>query len=189
MNAEMPVDTALRRRNRIMLVVLALIFLLPVAGASLLHLSGWRPGHTRNHGELLSTPLMLADLTLRRADGNPYAFAPQDRRWQIAVVPTSDCGTRCTDLIAGLDKVWRLQGRRADRLQVLWFGSVPADAVLFRTFVPMQRDDAFAARLPELAGSGAPSVYLIDPSGFLVMRYAPDFDLAHLRADVTHLLK
>lgn len=189
MNPETPVDPALRRRNRIMLVALALIFLLPVAGASLLHLSGWRPGHTRNHGELLPAPLALADLTLRRADGSRYAFAPQERRWQIAVVPTPDCGVRCTELIAGLDKVWRLQGRRADRLQVLWFGSVPADAVPFRTFVPMQPDEAFAARLPELARTGAPSLYLIDPSGFLVMRYAPDFDLAHLRADVTHLLK
>lgn len=189
MSAHPSIDPALRRRNRIMLVALALIFLLPVGGASLLHLSDWRPGHTRNHGELLAPPRALADLTLHRADGSTYAFAPQERRWQIAVVATPDCAARCVELIAGLDKVWRLQGRRADRLQVLWFGPVPADAVPFRTFVPMQPDAAFAARLPGLAQAGAPSLYLIDPSGFLAMRYAPDFDLAGLRADVTHLLK
>ena len=189
MNPDMPIDPARRRRNRIMLVLLALMFLLPVGGASLLHLSGWRPEHTRNHGELLAPPLVLADLTLHRADGSVYAFAPQERRWQIAVVPTPDCGARCTELVAGLDKVWRLQGRRADRLQVLWFGPVPADAVPFRTFVPMRPDAALAARLPGLIEAGAPSLYLIDPSGFLVMRYAPDFDLAGLRADITHLLK
>ena len=189
MNTEPSIDPARRRRNRIMRVLLALIFLLPVGAASLLHMSGYRPQHTRNHGELLSPPLALADLSLQRADGSAFAFAPQERRWQVAVVPTPDCGARCTELIAGLDKVWRLQGRRADRLQVLWFGPVPADAVAFRTFVPMRPDAAFAARLPGLATRGAPSLYLIDPSGFLVMRYAPDFDLADVRADVTHLLK
>lgn len=189
MTPDTPIDPARRRRNRIMLVLLALIFLLPVGGASLLHMSGYRPENTRNHGELLSPPVALADLSLRRADGNAFAFAPQERRWQIAVVPTSDCGTRCTDLIAGLDKVWRLQGRRADRLQVLWFGPAPGDALPFRTFVPMQPNPDLNARLPGLATSGAPSMYLIDPSGFLVMRYAPDFDLALVRADVTHLLK
>ena len=189
MTPELPIDPARRRRNRIMLVLLALIFLLPVGGASLLHLSGYRPEHTRNHGELLAPPVALTDLSLHRGDGSAYAFVPQERRWQIAVVPTADCAARCTELIAGLDKVWRLQGRRADRLQVLWFGPVPADATAFRTFVPMQPDAALAARLPGLAETGAPSLYLIDPSGFLVMRYAPGFDLAHLRADVTHLLK
>lgn len=188
-SGELPIDPARRRRNRIMLIMLALIFLLPVGGASLLHMAGWKPDQTRNHGELLAAPVALSDISLLRADGSAYAYSPQDRRWQVAVVPTSDCGVRCVELIAGLDKVWRLQGRRADRLQVLWFGPVPADAALFRTFVPMQPDAALAARMPDLATSGAPTVYLIDPSGFLVMRYAPDFDLADLRADVTHLLK
>ncbi|MCX7563091.1 hypothetical protein OS176_05955 [Xanthomonadaceae bacterium XH05] len=186
---EATVDPVIRRRNRILLVLLVLIFLLPVGGASLLHISGWRPETTRNHGELLEPPVVLSDLALHHADGRRYELAPQERRWQLVVVPTPDCGVRCTELVAGLDKVWRLQGRRADRFQVLWFGPVPTDAATFRTFVPMQSSPALEARLPRFTRSGAPSLYLVDPSGFLVMRYAPDFDLALLRADITHLLK
>lgn len=189
MNPELPVDPAIRRRNRIMLVSLAVVVLLPVALATLLHVSGWRPTHTRNHGELVNPPVVMSDLEFRTADGAVYDFAPQERRWQIAVVPTPNCGARCTELIAGLDKVWRLQGRRADRLHVLWFGPVPEDAVTFRTFVPMQAVPAFVARLPQLATSGEPSLYLIDPSGFLVMQYAPGVDVADVRADVAQLLK
>lgn len=189
MNSETGFDPALRRRNRIMLVALAAIFLLPFVAATLLHLSGWSPQETRNHGELLEPPVPLSDLELRQADGSIYQWAPQERRWQIAVLPPADCTTTCVELIAGLDKVWRLQGRRADRLQVLWFGEVPQDAVLFRNFIPMRPDPALAQRMPGLAASGAPPVYLYDPAGFLVMRYAPGFDLADLRADIAQLLK
>lgn len=189
MNAEPPIDPAIRRRNRIALVALALVFVLPFLAAGVLNLLDWRPAHTSNHGVLLQPPLKLTDLSLYHADGRPYAFAPQQRRWQIAVVPTPDCGQSCVELIAALDKVWRLQGRRAERLQVLWFGAVPPGATPFRNFVPMQPDPALRARLPDLATSGAPSVYLIDTFGFLVMHYAPGVDPADLRADIAKLLK
>ena len=189
MSPETPFDPALRRRNRIMLVALALLFLLPVGAATVLHLSGWRPAHTRNHGELLAPPVALGGLALQQADGTAYPWAPRERRWHIAVVPPADCGAQCTELVAGLGKVWQLQGRRADRLNVLWFGPVPEDAALFRTFVPMRPNAELSVLLPGLATSGAPSLYLIDPTGFLVMRYTPGFDLAKLRADVTQLLK
>lgn len=189
MNSETGFDPAVRRRNRIMLVALAALFLLPFVAATLLHLSGWSPQDTRNRGELLEPPVPLSDLELHQADGSIYQWAPQERRWQIAVLPPPDCGAACGELIAGLDKVWRLQGRRADRLQVLWFGAVPADAVVFRNFVPMRPDATLAQRMPGLASSGAPTVYLYDPAGFLVMRYAPGFDLADLRADIAQLLK
>lgn len=189
MNAEPPVDHAIRRRNRIVLVALALMFGLPFLVAGVLNLLDWRPAHTSNHGVLLQPPLKLTDVPLHYADGRPYVFAPQERRWQIVVVPTPDCGQSCVDLIADLDKVWRLQGRRADRLQVLWFGALPPEATPFRNLVPMQPNPDLQARLPNLATSGAPSIYLIDTFGFLVMRYAPDVDPADLRADIAKLLK
>jgi hypothetical protein len=178
-----------RTRSRLVLVFLAVLFLAPVLGATLLHWSGWEPGRTRNHGELLRPALDLHDAQLRRADGAPYAWEPEARRWRIAVVPTADCPAGCRELLAGLDKVWRLQGRHADRLDVLWFGPLPEGATPFRRLVPMQRDAAFEARLPQLATHGAPSAYLIDPAGYLALRYAPGFDVAHLREDVAQLLK
>lgn len=189
MNSEPPVDPAIRRRNRTILVALALLFGVPFLAAGVLTLLDWRPAHTSNHGILLDPPVKLSDLSLYQADGRPYAFAPQERRWQLAVVPTPDCGQSCVDLIAALDKVWRLQGRRADRLQLLWFGPVPAAATPFRTLVPMRPEAALEERLPGLAASGAPSLYLIDSFGFLVMQYAPGVDAADLRADIAKVLK
>jgi len=189
MNQTLPFDPVRRRRNRIMLVLLVLCFVLPLMVAVALQQSGWRPEHTANRGTLLQPPVALADLALRHADGSEYRYAPQEARWQIAVVPPADCGAACGELIDSLAKVWQLQGRRADRLQVLWFGTVPDQADGFRALLPMQVDPALNARLPGLATSGAPSAYLIDPRAFLVMHYAPGFDPGDLRADVAKLLK
>ena len=176
-------------RSRLLLLALAVIFLAPPLVAYVLYASGWQPTQTRNHGTLVQPPIDLGALALHRADGSRYEWEPQERRWRVAVVPPTDCAVACVELIAGLDKVWQLQGRRADRLDVLWFGEVPEGATPFRRFVPMQRDDDFVERLPELARSGRPNAYLIDPRGFVALRYAPDFDLAHLREDVAQLLK
>ena len=189
MNSQPTLDPSIRRRNRIALVALILVFVLPFLAAGVLNLFDWRPQHTSNHGVLLTPPQKLTDITLHHADGTDYAFAPQERRWQIVVVPTPDCGDVCVDMIAGLDKVWRLQGRRADRLHVLWFGEVPPQAVGFRNLIAMRPDPDFLARLPDLPTNGAPAVYLIDSFGFLVMRYAPGVDVSDLRTDISKLLK
>lgn len=187
--AERQIDPARQRKARIALIALAALFVLPFAAAAVLHLSGWKPSDTRNHGEMLQPLLDLRDLSLERADGSAYAWQPYDRVWQIAVVPTPDCAQACVDLVDGLDKVWQLQGRRADRLNVLWFGTLPADAKRFRTLVEMAPNAGLAARLTGLATQGRPNAYLIDPNGYVVLRYAQDFDVAHLREDVTRMLK
>ena len=178
-----------RNRARLTLLFLVVLFAAPVLIAVGLHWSGWEPTQTRNHGELLRPPPELGTYSLRRADGSPYAWEPAARRWRIVVAPPPDCADTCVELIAGLDKVWQLQGRHADRLDVLWLGAVPNDAAPFRRFVPLQTQADFVAALPGNASQGAPTVYLLDPRGFLVMRYAPGFDLAGLREDVARLLK
>ena len=180
-----------RKRSRLVLLLLAVLFAAPVLAAIVLHAIGWEPTRTRNHGTLLQPPPDLRELTLRRADGTAYDWAPRERRWRVAVMPPVGCERACVDLIASLDKVWQLQGRRADRLDVLWFGALPAGAVPFRRLVPMQPDTAFAALLPDaqVDAGGQPPLYLIDPSGFLAMRYAPGADVAGVREDVARLLK
>ena len=99
MNQTLPFDPVRRRRNRIMLVLLVLCFVLPLMVAVALQQSGWRPEHTANRGTLLQPPVALADLALRHADGSEYRYAPQEARWQIAVVPPADCGAACGELL------------------------------------------------------------------------------------------
>lgn len=178
-----------RTRSRMILVLLMVLFAAPLAVAIALHSAGWEPARTRNHGELLQPPIDLNDLSLRRADAGAYEWEPRARRWRVVVVPPGDCEQACAELIEGLDKVWQLQGRRADRLDVLWFGALPRDAVSFRRLFVMRPDDTLSARLKGFGDADSLPVYLIDPRGFLVMRYPPGFDVAGLREDVARLLK
>lgn len=183
--------TTQRTRSRFTLVALAILFAAPLVAALVLHGIGWEPTRTRNHGTLLQPPPDLRELPPLRADGTRYDWTPQERRWRLAVVAPEPCTPACAELIAGLDKVWQLQGRRADRLDVLWFGEVPAGAVPFRRFVPMRRDSTLVSQLPDAQpdAQGRPPLYLIDPSGFLAMRYPPGADVAGVREDVARMLK
>ena len=72
---------------------------------------------------------------------------------------------------------------------MLWFGEVPEQAPEYRAFLPMAASPALRAKLPASHVDGSLAVYLIDPNGFLVMRYAPGFDPTGLRKDLARLLK
>lgn len=180
--------TLLRSRATLLLVVA--LFFTSFGVALYLIYSGWRPTATRNAGELLAMPVELGTLGLTRDDGTPYPEWEDDKRlWRVVVLPPSDCGEPCLKLSDSLYRVWISEGRHADRVQVLWFGEVPAQAPAYRAFLPMAASPALRAKLPASHVDGSLAVYLIDPNGFLVMRYAPGFDPTGLRKDLARLLK
>jgi hypothetical protein len=165
------------------------MFLGSFAVAVFLRFTGWTPAHGRNFGELLQPPPDLSHVQLLRADGSRYAWAPEKDIWRIAVVPAADCRATCARTLDTLHRIWLIQGRKADRLDVLWFGPLPAGAPAFRRLVPMQPSAALAAVLPEAASAEAVPVYLIDPSGFVALHYRAGFDPTGLKKDLGKLLK
>jgi hypothetical protein len=177
------------RRNRMLLLVLVVLFVLPIAAAWLINRGGLVPSPTRQHGELLQPPLDLREVVPLRADGSEYRWNPEARLWRIVATPPAQCDTACETLAADLDKVWRLFGRNADRVEILWAGEWPAGVRAPDTLVPMQANSALRARLPGNDALAGTPVYVIDPNGFLVLRYPPGFDPAGLRSDVARLVK
>jgi hypothetical protein len=53
----------------------------------------------------------------------------------------------------------------------------------------LRADAALLDGLPRVHDAAGVPVYVIDPNGFVVLRYAPGFDPAGLRADMSKLLK
>jgi hypothetical protein len=176
-------------RSRLTLLLIAAMFFGSFGIAAFLRFTGWTPVHGRNLGELLQPPRDFSAAQLRRADGTIYDWAPDKTIWRIVVVPTDDCGGACAKTLDALHRIWLIQGRKADHVDVLWFGSLPTDGPRFRRLVAMQPDAALSAALPEKAGSESVPVYLIDPSGFLVMHYRAGFDPTDLKKDLGKLLK
>jgi len=187
------------RRNRLLLLAIFAIFIGTMLVAGALRFSGWRPAGMKNHGELLQPPVDLRARIPELADGGGYHWKPAARTWRIMLAPPPGCTDACAAVARDIDIVWKLMGRNADRVDVLWLCAEPGcsapaplrDDPALRLLRP---DPALRAALPRAdAASGDRAqgvpVYVIDPNGFLILRYPPGADPAGLRADLAKLLK
>ena len=77
---------------------------------------------------------------------------------------------------------------RADRVHLLWAGAAPRGVALPREVRLVRADDGLRAGLAGADAAGD-AAWLIDPNGFVVLRYAPGFDPGDLRTDLARLLK
>lgn len=177
-------------RSRLALIGIVALFLAPFLVAVWLRFSGWQPQHTRNFGTLIQPPLELQSIALTRADGSAYAYEPLERIWQVVVLPPPDCGKPCLRLADALYRVWMGEGRKADKVRILWFGPLPAEVAAFPALIAMQESPALRAALPGMQPTpeGLP-VFLIDPKGFGVMHYPPGFEPRGLLKDLGRLIK
>lgn len=176
-------------RSRLVMLLVAAMFLGSFGVAAALFFGGWRPTQTRNLGEMLDPYRDLRGVALVHADGTPFDWQPLERRWHVLVAPPAECGAPCLQLLDALDRVHRSEGRHAERLTILWAGDVPAGASAVAGLVPLRANPDLQALLPDVARADALPVYLVDPNGWLVMRYAPGFEPRDLRKDLGRLLK
>jgi hypothetical protein len=183
-----PPDAA-RTRGRWILVGLFALFFGTVFGAGVLRFAGWQPTGHKNSGEMLQPPIDARAITPQLAAGGAYAWNPNERIWRIVAVAPADCGQPCSKLAQDLDKVWRLFGHRADKVQILWVGPLPAHAPATEARVLVSPTPALLAALPRHADARGVPVYVIDPNGFVILRYPPRFDAGGLYKDVSKLLK
>lgn len=185
-----------RSRNRGMLVAIFALFFGGMLVAGLLRFSGWRPEGTKNKGEMLQPYGDLREYTPTLVSGEAYRWNDSPRTWRIMVAPRQCDGARtgaCRKLLRDVDKVWQLMGKDADRVHVLWVGVPPMGLVMPGEVHVVRADAVLPAQLPhsgdqsiDQAGDAA---WLLDPNGFLVLRYAPGFDPGDLRTDLARLLK
>ena len=188
-----PARTAQRRNRVALLVVLGMFFGgMLVAGA--LRFSGWRPDGMKNKGEMLQPYVDLREYAPTLADGRAYAWHDSPRTWRIVAMPRDCDGARreaCMRLLGDLDKVWRLMGRNADRVHVLWAGAPPVEVATLREVHLIRVDKRLRAALvrnDKDVAEGDP-VWLVDPNGFVVLRYAGGSDPGDLRSDLARLLR
>lgn len=179
-----------QQRSRLLLVLVVLAFGTPFFAAVVLRFGGWQPGQTRNYGELVQPPQDWNGLDLRTLDGAPYTFDPVGRRWQLLVLAPEPCLDPCRELADVLHRLWISEGRRAEKLDVLWPGTWPPGLERFGGLREIQLSTELRSRVPVAsAADGAPAAALIDHNGFLVMTYAPGFEPRRLRRDLDRLVK
>lgn len=192
-------DRNVRNRNRMLLLAIFAMFFGSLIFAGVLRFSGWRPAGMKNKGELLQPPADLRAVTPVMLDGRPYRWEPIHRTWRIALAPPAGCGNECLEAAREINTVWEILGREATRVDVLWLCaatpcSLPAGAPALANLRLLRPDANLREHLPRVdvvaysGGRGVP-VYVIDPNGFVILRYAAGFDPGDLRSDLAKLLK
>lgn len=182
-----------RNRGRRTLLLLLAVFAGPILVALLLNAGGFIPG-AKTVGERLEPIVDLRSAPPRLADGGRYDWAPDARMRRLLVLAPAGCDAACAPLPAELEKLRLIFGRDADHLEILWMGPYPAGAPALPSVRLLADDPALRARLPRarlpraVDPAGAP-VYVVDPYGFVILRYRPGTDISEMRKDLSKLLK
>jgi hypothetical protein len=184
-----PDEAARIRRGRWILVLIFLLFFGTIFGAGVLRFSGWQPQGTKVHGEMLQPAVDARAVVPKLKDGGDYAWQPAERMWRIAVAPPAGCASECVKLAKDLDVVWQLFGNKADHVEILWIGTHPAGAPQTPALRVLQATPELLAALPRASDPAGVPLYVIDPNGFVILRYPPGTDPGFIRTDVSKLLK
>ena len=179
-------------RGRLQFLLIAAVFLGPLAIAAWLYYSGTTlvPEGRTNTGALLEPIVRLAD----ELPESPL-YAVGDRQWILLYANPGACDEACQYSLYTLRQSRRMLGEDMDRLvRVFLHGDTPPDTLFLADehegLVTLQD-----AGLEALLTSKKPAelddlgYFLIDPLGNLVMYFEPDIDPAVMVGDIEHLLE
>ncbi|KAF1051371.1 MAG: hypothetical protein GAK43_02433 [Stenotrophomonas maltophilia] len=181
-------DVQIRRRNRgrlQLLLILAVVFGPMLLAFGMYHLRFWVPDSRSYHGELIGTGQAPADLGV-------LGDTPQ--RWQLLVTAAEDCTAQCQRLVYLARQINIGLNRDANRAEHALASAQPlpeAFQTLLRNDYPrLQRYalDPLAYGKAAVAVPG-PQLWIVDPHGNLVLRYAADADGKKILGDLQVLLK
>ena len=200
----MPVSTSFPSTGKSKLIILALLFVLPVALAVVLYISGWRPSGTVNHGELMQPARPIGDGAFRTLDGKQLTFSElSKKKWSLVYFGSAECRKRCEQDLYKLRQVHIAQGKEAERVQRVFVVTDATALDLLRYTLkdypgmivlvgPPPAVQQLARQFSVPAGSaldGLDRMYLVDPLGNFMLHYAPDADPSGMRKDLVRLLK
>jgi hypothetical protein len=203
----MNVHSAHDRRQRRLLVGLALMFFVPLGASFYLYYgqSTWRPGGRVNAGDLIEPPRALPSLALPLQSSGETAPDFLRRKWTLLYVEQGSCAERCRTRLYQMRQVRLALDRDMDRVQRVFIAD---DDCCDLKFLHEQHPDLLAIRvspaaapllalLPRRGGGNAGAgddvnpqrIYLIDPLGNLMMSYAPDAKPKGMLEDMKRLLR
>ena len=188
------------RRQRRMLIGVALMFFAPLALAFYLYYgTGWHPGGRVNAGELIAPARPLPESALPLAAGdaetNPRFLKG---KWTLLYLQKGRCDDECRRHLYDTRQVRIALDREMPRVQRVFIGDADCcdlpelkqahpDLIVIRE---SPADAALLALLPMREGAlNSHRVYLIDPLGNAMMFYAPDARPKGMLKDMKRLLR
>jgi len=167
---------------------------------------------TANSGELLAEPINIRELEFAATDGSTVGLSSIEPKWTMLLVNDgATCDTACNELLYITRQIRIAIGRDYQRTQRLLIVDTPIDLIQSNVdsgdtegpsdnmtlLMPQLEGDHVdlnvwrredQAVLPE--GQSEPSAwYLVDPSGWVMMRYTTDVNYKDVIGDIKFLLK
>lgn len=185
-----------RRAGRRNVALLAALFFTPaVAAAWLYFASAWRPAARAQHGELLEPPRPLPEIALTLPDGGGAPPGALRGYWHLVYLGDGPCDADCVRSLAELAAVRLALNQDAGRVRrvLLHAGDCCAPDLAVRAGTDLivlgaagPDGAAFLALFPRLPGGG---IYVVDPLGNLILRYAAADASPGLLKDLKRLLR
>lgn len=193
-------DNVGQTRHRQTLLILAVIFFAPFIAAWIIF-NFTEIGRNKagtNHGDLILPPRQIADLELIDPGHKELKYRLYGR-WNIVYLASGKCDSECEDKLYMMQQIRLALGQDAHRVQralVVYnqnpdglsdaqTKNLPGQLLILDT---EQARTAFQLTVGELPVN-LRRLYIIDPSGYLVMSYAEGTDPAGIIKDLKRLLK
>lgn len=189
--------------NRIKLLAIAALFLLPLAAAVLMF-KGQLPlmsGETVNQGSLVQPPVALDWSLAEPATGLPLTEEPLGS-WVVLFPVNQTCDQACLQKVTGLRQVHRATGREQERIKLVLLSDTQLEENTRQQLLGVYPQfhlladpsgslhQALQRAKPSVAGSALqPTVYLVDPLGNIMMTYETADSETRLSKDLKRLLK
>ena len=179
-------------KNRWSLWLIVALCVAPVVASYVAYYVTPPAGHT-NYGELMNAP-PLPNAHLRLVDGAPFEMTALRGKWVLLMADTAQCNEACQRKLFMLRQLRLTQGKEMERIERAWLISDEA-AVAEKLAEEYRGTWLIRAGASEIL-KGLPVerpladyIYVIDPLGNVVLRYAHDAEPGRIIKDLTRLLK
>jgi cytochrome oxidase Cu insertion factor (SCO1/SenC/PrrC family) len=190
------------RTWRLRLLLVAAVFVAPVAASYILFFSGWRPETVKPHGDLMTPARQITDIELKKMDGSIVRFSALPRNWVLLYLGSSECTSTCERALYTMRQVIAAQGRESHRLYPAIIATDTRALDMLRYQLKEYPDvlaltgsaEGIARLARELEVSGSPAteagyIYVVDPMRNFVLRYSLQTDPSGIRKDLQRLLR
>ena len=158
-----------------------------------------RDGGAYSHGILISPPVQLPNAALQDP-GSPARQATLHGRWNLVALHSGECREECARKNYTMQQLWLAMGESNSRLQRVLFLAPDAvagiaSAAQYRGQLVLEREADYAGiwQIFKMAGIEAAQIeagfFIIDPQGYLIMRYPADADPGGILKDLKRLFR
>lgn len=178
-----------KNRSRRLLLTIGLCFAAPMLLALALQQIGWMPQGRKNYGELLAKPIALATVHLN--DGSEFRWKTPDWYWTLLVRIPDSCSVECRARLELVPNLRQSLDRHAIKLRIAVADALPEGSALFHGNGIYLLHSAASDIIDTVIQTPQADIQLamVDPNGYVILRYPENADFSQVRKDLTKLVK